>query len=74
MSDLTTAAIIVGSVLTYAAMTGVGWQLAGAHWRDPGPFFVGLLWPIVLPALAGAVAARRIATRQASLPKAQVRQ
>jgi hypothetical protein len=71
MSTETIAAIIAGSALVYTVMIGVGWQLGGAHWSDPGPFFVGVLWPLILPAMLGVSIVRRITARTARLPKAQ---
>ena len=78
MDTASIATIVVGSALLYSTLAGVSWQLAGAHWEDPAPFFAGLLWPLVLPAILGTRLTQRIAarltTRSGQLPKAQVRQ
>lgn len=73
MTTADIAIIVTGSVLLYSVLAGVSWQLAGAHWNDPGPFLFGLLWPIMLPMLLGARLARRLLAREPSIPKAQVR-
>lgn len=45
--------VIVGIVFGYGTLAGVSFHLAGNHWYDPGPFFAGVLWPIVLPGIVG---------------------
>lgn len=71
MSTEVIAAIVAGGI-AYPILAGVSWQLGGAHWNDPGPFFCAVLWPVILPAILGARIARRLTTRGVQLPKAQV--
>jgi hypothetical protein len=75
MSDGVIAMIVVGSCTTYAAIGGATWLLLGAHWRDPGPCFGAIVWPLVLPAMLGARLTKRLVDRWTGrhFPRARVR-
>jgi hypothetical protein len=75
MSDGAITMIVIGGGAAYAAIGGSTWRLLGADWESPGPFFGGIGWPVVLPAMLGAWVTKRLVSRWTGrhFPSARVR-
>lgn len=75
MDPLTIALIVVASIVGYGFCAGVTRALAHRAVHDEAlAFWSGLLWPLVLPLIAGvAVVHRLTASKRAALPEARTR-
>ena len=58
-----------GGIIGYGFMAGIGFHTIAITsadpddpWETPGPFFGGLLWPLMLPAMLGMGIVKVIAT------------